>query len=83
MIETSIESQVAALRHDLDQLREQIATEVRTRRLVVAAADSFEAITAEAHDLYATFEVSCRSTGTDDTTDVSISATSEDETAAA
>jgi hypothetical protein len=44
----SLESQVAGLRRDLEELRQQLATEVRTRRVVVVGPDGFERITASA-----------------------------------
>ena len=75
VIKTSIESQVAALRAELEQLRQQLvtlawrverdrdaaggdvddlrsqlATEVRTRRLVVVGPDGFERVVAEARE---------------------------------
>jgi hypothetical protein len=52
--------EVLALRSELASLREQLATEVRTRRLVVVDATGFERIVGETLPDSASFEVLCR-----------------------
>ncbi len=55
-----IEARFAALAAEVAELREQMATEVRTRRLVVVDEGGFEAIVAEAKGDVAKVVVTCR-----------------------
>jgi hypothetical protein len=67
--------EVLALRSELASLREQLATEVRTRRLVVEHESGFESIVAEARSETAQVKVAAR---TDPDTWTSIHANEED-----
>lgn len=55
-----LQQQVASLRNDLAALRASLATEVRTRRLVVEEEDGFERIVAEGRGTHGKVEVHAR-----------------------